>query len=149
MSSCCASPNDDDKHPKKHRCPVNGRVYAEVSTRTIAHHVKQSWAWAASTERYYFCDDPECDVAYFGEDDSLISKSQLRTRIGVKEHAGDDLLCYCFGVSKADFERDPNSRNFVMAQTKAGQCSCATSNPSGRCCLKDFPKAAVAQAPTL
>lgn len=98
MSSCCASPNDDNK---------------------------------------------------LGEDDSLISKSQLRARIGVKEHAGDDLLCYCFGVSKADFEREPDSRNFVMAQTKAGLCSCATSNPSGRCCLKDFPKAAVAQTPTL
>jgi hypothetical protein len=28
----------------------------------------------------------------------------------------------------------------VMAQTKAGLCSCDTSNPSGRCCLKDFPK---------
>jgi len=50
------------------------------------------------------------------------------------------MLCYCFGVSSADFERNPATRDFVMAQTKANLCSCETSNPSGRCCLKDFPK---------
>lgn len=140
MSSCCASSGCHNMHPKKRRCPVNGREYAEVSTRTIAHHIKEPWAWVASTERYYFCDDPECDVAYFGDDDSVIHKSQLRTRIGVKEHGADDLLCYCFGVSKADFGRNPGIKTFVMAQTKAGLCSCDISNPSGRCCLRAFPK---------
>jgi hypothetical protein len=140
MNSCCSASGCDNKHPRKHRCPVNGREYAEVSRRTIVHHINESWGWVATAERYYFCDDSECDVAYFGDDDSLILKSQLRTRIGVKEEGGDDLLCYCFGVSKAEFERKPAIKNFVVAQTKAGLCSCNTRNPSGRCCLKDFPK---------
>jgi hypothetical protein len=78
---------------------------------------------------------------YFGADGSTIVRSQLRTRVGVKEAADDSLLCYCFGVGKADLQRDPAIRDFVVEQTKAGRCSCETSNPSGRCCLKDFPKA--------
>lgn len=140
MSCCSSSPPRDGAHPGKGRCPVNGLEYSEVSARTILHHVKEPWAWAPSAGRYYFCDDPACDVAYFGDDGSVVLKSQLRTRIGVKERAAHDLLCYCFGVSRAHFDRDPATRDFVLAQTKAGACSCETSNPSGRCCLKDFPK---------
>jgi len=64
----------------------------------------------------------------------------MRTPVGVKEASADTLLCYCFGVSKQDFQTDPATREFVVAQTKAGLCSCDTRNPSGRCCLKDFPK---------
>jgi hypothetical protein len=114
--------------------------YFEVSVRTIIHHLKAPWAWAPSAKHYYFCDAPDCDVAYFGDDDSVILKSQLRTRIGVKERGGNDLLCYCFGVSRTDVERDPATREFVIAQTRIGACSCETSNPSGRCCLKDLAK---------
>jgi hypothetical protein len=140
MSNCCSSSGCDSSHPEKRRCPTNGQEYSEVSARTIAHHLKEPWTWTPTAEHYYFCDDPDCDVTYFGDDGSTILKSQLRNRIGVKERNGEDLLCYCFGVSKADFERNPDIRNFVVAQTRAGLCSCETSNPSGRCCLKDFPK---------
>ena len=112
----------------------------EVSARTIAHHIKEAWVWQQTAERYFFCDDPLCEVVYFGDDGSTILKSQLRTRVGLKDTSDDSLLCYCFGVSKRDFHNDSSTRDFVVAQTKAGQCSCDTSNPSGRCCLKDFPK---------
>jgi len=90
--------------------------------------------------RYFFCEDPACDVVYFGDDGSTLSKSRLRTRVGVKEGAGDSLLCYCFGVSYADYRSNPAVKDYVIAQTKAGLCSCDIRNPSGRCCLKDFPK---------
>lgn len=140
MSSCCSSSDGKSKGPGKHHCPANDLEYAEVSVRTIDHHIAGSWAWTPKAEHYFFCADPECDVAYFGDDDSVVLKSQLRTRIGVKERGGDDLLCYCFGVSRADFARDPGIKDFVVAQTKAGLCSCETSNPSGRCCLKDVPR---------
>lgn len=138
MSVCCSSPGCGGKNPKKSRCPVSGNECSEVSVRTIAHHIKASWTWMPSAKHYYFCDDPDCDVAYFGDDGSIVPTSGLRTRIGIKAQNGDDLLCYCFGVSRADFMRNPTTKNFVIAQTKAGLCSCETSNPSGRCCLKDF-----------
>lgn len=140
MSDCCSSSSCNNNHPKKHRCPVDGHLYSEVSARTIAHHIKDVWNWQQSATRYFFCDDPSCDVAYFGDDDSIILKSQLRNPIWGKEGSDAALLCYCFGISKMDFKLDPSTRDFVVGQTKAGLCSCDTSNPSGRCCLKDFPK---------
>ncbi len=141
MSDCCSPLGCNSSHPKKHQCPANGQKYSEVSARTIAHHIKKSWAWGPSAERYFFCEDPACDVVYFGGDGSTINKSQLRTSIGAKERTDDSLLCYCFGIRKADFQLNPAIKDFVIAQTKAGLCSCETSNPSGRCCLKEFPKA--------
>lgn len=140
MSDCCSSSSCDSAHPKKQRCPVNGHEYSEVSARTITHHIKDAWTWRPTGCRYFFCDDPACEVVYFGEDGSTILKSQLRTHVGLKEFSEDSLLCYCFGVTKADFFANPATKSFVIAQTKAGLCSCDTSNPSGRCCLKDFPK---------
>jgi len=133
MSSCCSSSACDSTHPNKGRCPVNGMEYSAVPVRTIIHHIKEPWAWMPSAKHYFFCDAPDCDVVYFGDDNSLVLKSQLR----ILEH---DLLCYCFGVNGADFQRDPAIKDFVIAQTKTGACSCETSHPSGRCCLKDFPK---------
>ena len=32
------------------------------------------------------------------------------------------------------------TKEFVMAQTKAQNCACEIRNPSGKCCLVDFPK---------
>lgn len=140
MGDCCPSSGCDARHPQKRRCPVNGAECSEVSVRTIAHHIREPWGWTPSDEHYYFCDAPDCDAVYFGDDGSVVSKSMLRTRVGAKERDGDALLCHCFGVSRADFEREPSVRDFVVEQTKTGRCSCKTSNPSGRCCLKDFPK---------
>lgn len=140
MGECCCPPAADaGNHPKKRPCPANGREYLEVSPRTIAHHLREPWNWTAAA-RYYFCDDPACDVVYFGDDGSLIRKGQLRTAVGIKESGDDAPLCYCFGVTRADFKRNPAVKDFVTEQARAGQCACETRNPSGRCCLKDFPK---------
>lgn len=111
-------------------------MHSEVAVRTILHHIKDAWAWQPTGGRHFFCEDPACEVVYFGDDGSAILKTQLRTRVGIKEAPDTGLLCYCFGVSKADFAADPATMDFVMTQTKAGRCSCDTANPSGRCCLK-------------
>lgn len=139
MSDCCSDPNEKQAHPRKHRCPVNGLPCSEISARTVAHHIKKPWQAGYSDKRYFFCEDPACDVVYFADDNSVILKSEVRTQIGIKEESDEGLICYCFGISKADAQRDPNAKAFVLAQTKARQCSCATSHPAGRCCLKDFP----------
>lgn len=75
--------------------------------RTIAHHIKEPWAWTPSASRYFFCEDPNCEAVYFGDDGSLISKRQPRTLVGIKEEPGRGLVCYCFGVSKDNFPNDP------------------------------------------
>lgn len=48
--------------PKKHRCPVNDHEYSEVSVRTVTHHIKEAWAWQPTGDRYFFSDDPACEI---------------------------------------------------------------------------------------
>ncbi len=123
----------------KQACPACGRAGAEVSARTIAHHIAAAWRWTPSAERHFFCASPACQVVYFGADGATIRQAQLRTRVGIKDADEEAPLCYCFGISRADFRNDPTAKDYVIAQTKAGMCACETHNPSGRCCLKDFP----------
>jgi hypothetical protein len=111
---------------------------SEVSIRTIIHNIKEPWAWAPSAEHYYFCKNPECEVAYFGSDHSVVLKVQLRSSLMASEVGQWNLLCYCFGVSRHDLRQNPNIKDFIIAQTKSGACSCETRNPSGRCCLAEF-----------
>lgn len=138
MSDCCTP----STHPHKRACPGHGGECAEVSARTIAHHLKQPWQWQDNGAQFYFCDDPACDIVYFSDDGRTIRREQLRERVGAKDSAPDALLCYCFNVTRGDAARDPAIRNYVQQQTKLSQCACDTRNPSGRCCLKDFPKGA-------
>jgi len=82
----------------------------------------------------------DCDAVYFGEDGSVLGMGEIRGEIGQKRSGLDRLLCYCFGVTQGDAEADPSAKAFVVQQTKQGVCACDSRNPSGRCCLKDFPK---------
>ena len=136
MSDCC----QHTQHPKRFTCPANGKAYLEVSLATVLHHLKTPWIQTPKQQNYYFCDDPQCDVVYFGSDGSTYEKSQLRTKVGVKEISADSLICYCFGVTRSEAQSNELTKAFVVTQTKNANCSCTTSNPSGRCCLKDFPK---------
>lgn len=139
MSDCCSQTATKKKSPRKYACPVNHHDYVHVPLKTILHHIKDSWKTTLKEQGYFFCNDPECDVVYFGEDDSTIIKSELRTTIGIKEKSQEALICYCFGIRMDDVIQNKKIKNFVMQQTKKGNCSCKTSNPSGHCCLRDFP----------
>ena len=137
MTNCCSSSDKTQAHPKQYKCPVNGKSYNGVSSTTILHHIDEPWNWSHKQQGYYFCNDPECEVVYFGEDDSTISKSSLRTKVGIKETNPNSLICYCFGVSKTE-SSSQEIKEFVIKSTKEKTCACTTRNPSGRCCLKDF-----------
>jgi NADPH-dependent 7-cyano-7-deazaguanine reductase QueF len=52
---------------------------------------------------------------------------------------GEDIVCYCFGYTRADLEKDcrvnkSHSTIFdkITAEKKAGTCDCAQKNPQGR-----------------
>jgi len=137
MSDCCTT-TQDQQTPKRHACPENDQEYIKVPYQTILHHLKEPWNVALEEKAYYFCDDSECDVVYFGLDDTKIVKNQLRTKIGIKEASDDSLICYCFGVSKHEAKSNQQAKEFVIEKTKQKLCECNTLNPSGRCCLKDF-----------
>ena len=140
MSDCCAlSSCSTGNIPRKYKCPGHGMECSQVSITTIMHHIKDPWKWAVKEQGYYFCDDPKCAVVYFGEDASIIETSALRTSVGIKDEAKDSLVCYCFGVT-IDEASDSRVKSFVLHKTKEHICACEIRNPSGKCCLKDFPK---------
>ena len=139
VSSYCHSECVFESPSKTHVCPVNGQEYKSVGLKTILHHINSPWEWEEKQQGYYFCDDPNCDFVYFGDDDSVITRSEVRTIVGIKEHNPGALTCYCFGVSHLEAQQHPVIHDFIVRKTKSGFCSCNTSNPSGRCCLKDFP----------
>jgi len=144
MSGCCSTEiSDGSSHlknaPKKQCCPENGSIYKAVSYKTVLHHLKQPWRSNAKNQGYYFCDDADCDVVYFAEDHSSIKQNDLKTLVGVKNPSDDSIICYCFNVTRHDALADKHIKQFVIDATKNHQCNCDISNPSGKCCLKDFP----------
>ncbi len=139
MSECCATQKATRQYPRKHRCPVNGEEYSAVRIKTLLHHIQAPWSIPLNKQGYYFCTDPACKVVYFGQDDTVINLSALKTRVGQKETQQDRPICYCFDVTQQQAQLDSSIKKFVVQKTKAAQCACEIRNPSGKCCLKDFP----------
>ena len=55
------------------------------------------------------------------------------------ESSGDELVCYCFGYTRKDIQRDWWNHNgmstileAIVAAKRAGGCDCARKNPQGR-----------------
>ena len=139
MSDCCSSSCSTEK-PRRLACPSNGREYVAVDAKTIIHHLKNPWNIDLGDQAYFFCNDPDCEVVYFGEDGKQFVQDDLRTVVGLKSKQDDKTICYCFGVTLDDYKKSESIRSYVTQQTKDSICACDIRNPSGRCCLKDFPK---------
>lgn len=140
MTECCNSRTSSCDFPKKACCPLNGKEYGSVGIKTVLHHLAEPWSKELKNQSYFYCTDANCDAVYFGQDGSVIAKSALRTTVGVKDSSPERSVCYCFGVSYKAAETDAKAREFVKEMTRQSLCSCETSNPSGSCCLKDFPR---------
>jgi len=139
MTHCCTTNNSISG---KAVCPVNGQLYAPVSHRTVQHHVRQPWRRELTAQRYYFCDDPDCEVVYFGDNQQLILQAEMRQTIGQKSSAPDKPVCYCFDIQWADLQNPGELvrlKTYVTEQTRTSACDCEIRNPSGKCCLRDFP----------
>lgn len=140
MSECCSNNQTLKNYPKSHKCPLNGKKYSSVNTKTMLHHLNAPWSRTLIQQGYYFCSDLDCDVVYFGQDNSIFIQSDLTTPVWQKTHDEHSTVCYCFGVSLKQASENKLIKQFVIEQTQVANCSCETSSPSGRCCLKDFPK---------
>jgi len=106
----------------------------------VLHHLARPWRAAAGGSSYFFCPEPGCEIVYFEAGGQVFGRSDLRTAVGVKAPAPEATLCYCFGVTYGAAEADPAIRAFVVNETRNKTCSCEVSNPSGTCCLKNFPR---------
>lgn len=139
MNECCSMACENKPNNSIPICPMCGHRGTTVGLKTLQFHIRQPWLYLLPEQDvYYFCQQPNCTVVYFSPNGVKIEKAGLRTRIGIKDECVDTLRCYCFGITKAE-ATDKNVKAFVIRQTKAGMCACETANPSGKCCLKDFP----------
>ena len=138
--SCTSSSCETKSKTLKRECPACNQLCLDVPKKTILQHIKDPWEHPLEVGAYYFCRTQDCDVVYFSNTDKTIQKSDIRTSIGIKEHDDNSLICFCFGVSRSVAATNIKVRDFVVEQTKESTCTCETRNPSGRCCLKDFPK---------
>lgn len=136
MSDVCSVVGSN--FPKKRLCPVCSTIARQVGVTTIKHHVVDPWRRAFSDQGYYFCADAFCSVVYFGQDGLCIRRDEMRTHVGVKDDTPSALICYCFGVRKEDAIY-AEVKSFVLNETKQHSCACSVRNPSGKCCLTDFP----------
>lgn len=140
MSDCCSSQTCATQSKRtKAVCPQNGREYSQVPYKTVLYQISLLWLYRLAEQNYYFCSDPACDVVYFGDDGTLVKKYSLRQKVTCKEESDEVDLCYCFGISRKAARADAGLKQFVVEMTKNKHCACETMNPSGRCCLKDFP----------
>ncbi len=139
MMACCSQTSVS--RTRRGVCPVNGQSYRQVSVRTLQHHLSRPWQRELPDQVYFFCTDPDCEVVYFGDDGRCFSRDQVRTDVGQKVRSAAGMLCYCFDIRRQDLKGAfaMGLREYVLRQTREGRCNCVVCNPSGRCCLQDFP----------
>ena len=137
---CCPS---SEKAPQKLACPACGNAGDTVHTATLLHQLVRPWQHTIDDQQYYFCRHPGCEVAYFGSRGARFNIDTLRRLPGHKSTNNDRMLCYCFDIrfnDISDSAAEKQCRDFVSEKTRSKLCRCETHNPSGRCCLRDFPK---------
>ncbi|MBI4569200.1 MAG: cation transporter [Planctomycetes bacterium] len=128
-------------------CPVAGLPGKRVSGVTVRNLVRTDRIEEVEGGEWFYCDLPDCDVVYFAADGRTLPKDALRVRVGAKENASPQTVCYCFGHTAESIreEIDRTGRSTVVAsitaKIKAGECACETMNPKGACCLGDVNKA--------
>jgi NAD(P)H-nitrite reductase large subunit len=115
-----------------------------LTVRSLVRHLSLQMAGT----QYYFCEARDCDVVYFASDAQapIFRRQDLLVRVGAKAEADPIQICYCFGFTRQDIEKEiaETGRSTVpdriAAEVKAGNCACELKNPSGKCCLGDVTR---------
>ena len=141
MQECCDYPH---KRPGV-GCPKNGKVCKPVPRITVEALIRPERKRSLSSIRYFFCDSPDCDIVYVPAcKEQVITKNQLRVRVGIKEKEDPIPLCYCFDFDRKAiwddirFKGTTDIPKMITQRIKAGECRCAITNPRGSCCLGDI-----------
>lgn len=141
MSCNCCVPADQP--PVRVACPGCQQPAETVSASTLLHQLARPWQRSLGDQQYYFCAQPGCELVYFDNAESRFGSEALRQPVGQKATDESRTLCYCFDIRHSDLtdaEAATQCRDFVIEKTRSKLCSCETHNPSGRCCLRDFPR---------
>ena len=146
MSSCCNT-QAVAKHEKKMLCPECNGKQNLTPYQTLLHQLRQPFTKELNADgAYYFCRSQTCNIVYFDTEGHIFTQGDVRWKVGQKMSSSSRQICYCFDVTYDEVStefaryRSSKTKEFVMSQTKAKNCACEIRNPSGKCCLVDFPK---------
>ncbi len=133
--SCCSTPAAG---VAPHDCPRCGTRGTSVERLTVAALTK---GIVPRNQRYWLCRQLECETVYFGEDETVVTATNMNTAPGFKSKSPQALVCYCFQYRRRDIEaelvadREAVIPEHITAEVRAGNCACEVRNPSGKCCL--------------
>ena len=146
MSDCCSTSalaalaTAKPVKPKL-SCPRCGQTGQFVPTQTLKHQVKPEHLETADIGAFNFCRTATCDVVYFSDGGKVLTKADVRQRIGLKETEDPIPVCYCFGFTEKMLRDEIQATGQctipqrIAAEIKAGTCACEIRNPQGTCCL--------------
>jgi hypothetical protein len=147
MSDCCSTQSSTVIVTAKPaartqaNCPRCGQTGQPVALPTLKHQVKPEHLETVEPGPFSFCRTAKCDAVYFNESGVVLTKADVRQRIGLKETEDPVPICYCFGFTEAMAVaeiRDTGKCSIpqrITAEIKAGNCACEIRNPQGSCCL--------------
>ncbi|MBI4404726.1 MAG: hypothetical protein HY537_11220 [Deltaproteobacteria bacterium] len=140
MSDCCII----KKTAMEFTCPRTGSKGSPVKKQLVYLKVQGKYQYLIDgNQTYRFCNDPDCEVVYFGDGGSLILKEHLTEQAGLKEFgkSSDFPVCHCFNFRKSDIQSeidklgDSTIPARISSYVKQKLCACEITNPSGQCCL--------------
>lgn len=150
MSDCCAtSPSAKSQGAvstkpateAKTNCPLCGQPGQAVPLMTLKHQVKPEHLQTVETGAFNFCRTTMCKVVYFDGNGIVLTKADVRQRIGLKETEDPVPICYCFGFTEQMVLTELRATGKctipqrITTEIKAGRCACEIRNPQGSCCL--------------
>ena len=146
MSDCCstsaqAAPTKAKPVKQKLSCPRCGQLGQFVPKQTLKHQVKPEHLETVEIGAFNFCRTSTCEVVYFSDGGIVLTKVDVRQRIGLKETDDPVPVCYCFGFTEKMVRDEIHATGKctipqrITAEIKAGTCACEIRNPQGTCCL--------------
>ena len=140
--SCCAIPETNTSGSDS--CPTCGEKGKPVGAETINALLRPQQKPSSGFPDGYYCPNPEDDTLYFFDSGlDVISKDEAKVRVGFKETAAPQMVCYCFEHTKDEIQEDFKAHGesrieaSIREKVTAGSCSCEVMNPKGNCCLGD------------
>jgi hypothetical protein len=112
-----------------------------VVLQTLKHQVKPEHLETVETGSFNFCRTATCEAVYFNDGGVVLTKLDVRQRIGLKETQDPVPICYCFGFTEGmavEEIRETGKCTIpqrITAEVKTGNCACEIRNPQGSCCL--------------
>ncbi|MCW8884251.1 MAG: hypothetical protein OQK12_03215 [Motiliproteus sp.] len=148
MGNCCLSSSEkvQIEAKKAAQCPCCGTSAKPVGWGTLIHQVVAPLNQQLPPDEFFFCASTDCNTVYFSNGGVVIERPQVRGDVGQKSTNANRVICYCFDIRYAKVLEEiaqtgtSASKAFVVEQTKLQNCACDVRNPSGKCCLKEFPK---------